>query len=69
MRLCFVLGDQLSHALPALKEMRVGEDLIWMAELRSEAKRVRHHKKKLAFIFSAMRHFAHELIAMGHTVH
>jgi deoxyribodipyrimidine photolyase-related protein len=68
MRLFFVLGDQLSHTLPALKAMRAGTDVIWMAELRSEAQRVRHHKKKLVFIFSAMRHFAQELIAMGHTV-
>ena len=32
-----------------------------MAEVRTEATYVKHHKKKIAFIFSAMRHFAAEL--------
>ena len=36
-----------------------------MAELRSEAKRVRHHKKKLAFIFSAMRHLHKNSLQWG----
>lgn len=32
-----------------------------MAEVVEEATYVRHHKKKIAFLFSAMRHFAEEL--------
>ena len=36
-----------------------------MAEVRDEATYVRHHKKKIAFLFSAMRHFAEELRAAG----
>ena len=36
-----------------------------MAEVMEEASYVRHHKKKIAFIFSAMRHFAAELRAAG----
>lgn len=32
-----------------------------MCEVRAEATYVKHHKKKIAFVFSAMRHFAAEL--------
>ena len=39
-----------------------------MAEVMEEASYVRHHKKKIAFIFSAMRHFAEELREAGWTV-
>lgn len=69
MKLYLVLGDQLSHRLSSLKDVVTGTDLIWMCELRSEATRVKHHKKKIAFIFSAMRHFAAELKAAGQSVH
>ncbi len=36
-----------------------------MAEVQEEATYVRHHKKKIAFLFSAMRHFADELSGLG----
>ncbi len=36
-----------------------------MAEVREEATYVRHHKQKIAFLFSAMRHFAAALEAEG----
>ena len=39
-----------------------------MAEVHEEATYVGHHKKKLAFLFSAMRHFAAELVSDGWTV-
>ena len=39
-----------------------------MVEVVEEATYVRHHKKKIAFLFSAMRHFAEELRAAGWTV-
>jgi len=39
-----------------------------MAEVAGEATYVRHHKKKIAFVFSAMRHFAEELTQSGWTV-
>jgi len=63
------MGDQLSHQISSLEGIQVGTDLIWMCELRSEAIRVKHHKKKIAFIFSAMRHFAAELRGLGHNIH
>lgn len=69
MKLCFIMGDQLSHSLSSLADVEVGKDLVWMCEVRSEATRIKHHKKKIAFIFSAMRHFAEELKEKGHKVH
>ena len=39
-----------------------------MVEVQEEATYVRHHKKKIAFLFSAMRHFAIELREAGWTV-
>jgi deoxyribodipyrimidine photolyase-related protein len=39
-----------------------------MVEVQEEATYVRHHKKKIAFLFSAMRHFADELRAAGWSV-
>lgn len=37
-----------------------------MAEVREEAHYVKHHKKKIAYIFSAMRHFAEALNDQGY---
>ena len=69
MKLCFIMGDQLSHDLSSLANLDAGKDFIWMCEVRSEATRVKHHKKKIAFIFSAMRHFAEELKDKSYKVH
>ncbi len=43
-------------------------DVVLLCEVWNEATYVPYHKKKLAFIFSAMRHFADELRADGWTV-
>jgi hypothetical protein len=56
-RLILVLGDQLTRGVAALREYRDG-DLVVMAEVESEAAYVRHHPKKIAFTFAAMRKFA-----------
>jgi deoxyribodipyrimidine photolyase-related protein len=61
-----ILGDQLSHHISSLLEIDAARDVILLCEVRNEATRVRHHKKKIAFIFSAMRHFAAELDAAGY---
>ncbi|MEE2524989.1 cryptochrome/photolyase family protein [Hyphobacterium sp. HN65] len=55
-----VLGDQLSPDIASLKDIRA-DDVVLIAEVMAEARYVRHHKKKIAFLFSAMRHFADEL--------
>ncbi|MEN0652158.1 MULTISPECIES: cryptochrome/photolyase family protein [Hyphobacterium] len=63
-----ILGDQLDPHVAALKDTDKDADLILIAEVMEEASYVRHHKKKIAFLFSAMRHFAAELEHTGHDV-
>ncbi len=67
-RLILVLGDQLTPDIAALREAKKNEDVVVMAEARGEATYVPHHPKKIALIFSAMRHFAEELRKQGWTV-
>ena len=60
-RLVLILGDQLSPDIAALAEAdKVSDDAV-MAEAAEEAEYVPHHVKKIAFVFSAMRHFAKRL--------
>ena len=56
-----VLGDQLSRDLPSLEDLDLAKDLVLMAEVMSEVTYVKHHKRKIAYLFSAMRHFANSL--------
>ncbi len=57
----FVLGDQLSLGLSSLRDLDKAADTILMVECADECAYVPHHPKKIAFILSAMRHFAEEL--------
>ncbi len=66
--LILVLGDQLTREVSSLATADMARDLILMVEVATEATYVRHHKKKIAFVFSAMRHFAAELRAEGRRV-
>jgi len=68
MKIRLILGDQLSRDVPSLIDIDMANDLILMCEVRAEAKYVKHHKKKIAFLFSAMRHFAQDLRAKGFNV-
>ncbi|WP_299391151.1 cryptochrome/photolyase family protein [Pelagibius sp.] len=63
--LVLVLGDQLSPDLSSLKAADPAQDRVLMVEVREEATYVRHHKKKIAFLFAAMRHFAEALRNTG----
>ena len=63
--LALILGDQLSPGVAALAACDAAKDLVVMAEVIEEASYVRHHKKKIALVFSAMRHFADELASLG----
>lgn len=56
-----ILGDQLNINISSLADLDPYEDTILMAEVYQETQYVKHHKKKIAFIFSAMRHFYEEL--------
>lgn len=67
-RLVLVLGDQLTETLSALAQADKARDTIVMAEVADEAAYVRHHPKKIALIFAAMRKFAHALEQDGWTV-
>lgn len=67
-RLVLLLGDQLSPDISALRHADRRRDRILMAEVAREATYMRHHKKKIAFLFSAMRHFAAELTDVGWAV-
>ncbi len=67
-RLIVVLGDQLTPQLSSLSTADKKRDTVLMCEVCSEATYVRHHKKKIAFIFACMRHFAKELREQGWTV-
>jgi deoxyribodipyrimidine photolyase-related protein len=64
----FLLGDQLSRSVSSLDGLDPAADVVVMAELADEAGYVRHHKRKIAFVFSAMRHFASALDDEGITV-
>jgi len=64
-----ILADQLTHSVSALDGIDVDNDVILLAEVRSEASYVKHHKKKIIYLFSAMRHFARELQQKGYQVH
>jgi deoxyribodipyrimidine photolyase-related protein len=67
-QLILILGDQLTPSISALRDVEPKDAVVLMAEVMAEASYVPHHKKKIAFLFSAMRHFAEELRAAGWTV-
>ncbi|KQM90276.1 deoxyribodipyrimidine photolyase [Sphingomonas sp. Leaf22] len=60
-----VLGDQLSMGLSSLRDADPGCTTILMMEVVEEATYVRHHPKKIAFLFAAMRHHAAALREAG----
>jgi deoxyribodipyrimidine photolyase-related protein len=63
-----ILGDQLSTHLEIVADADKATDVFLMAEVMAEASYVRHHVKKIAFLFSAMRHFSEALRAFGYKV-
>jgi len=63
-----VLGDQLSLKLSSLADADPDTATILMMEVVEEATYVRHHPRKIAFLFAAMRHHAVALEAEGWSV-
>ena len=63
-----VLGDQLSPGLSSLAGTDPARTVVLMMEVAAETEYVRHHKQKLAYILSAMRHHAEALRQAGWTV-
>jgi deoxyribodipyrimidine photolyase-related protein len=65
MRLVLVLGDQLSADISSLRAADKSRDTVVMAEVADETTYVKHHPKKIALIFAAMRKFAAQLRDAG----
>lgn len=63
-----VLGDQLSLDLASLRAVEKDKSVVLMMEVADETTYVKHHKAKIAFILSAMRHHALALREAGWTV-
>lgn len=62
-----ILTDQLSVNISSLEDCSQS-DIIFMCELLQEFNYVKHHKKKIAFLLSAMRHFADELAEQHYNI-
>jgi len=60
-----VLGDQLSFDLSSLDGVAPADAVVLMMEVADETTYVRHHRKKIAYILSAMRHHAAALVQAG----
>ncbi len=67
--LIVILGDQLSFDISSLTQADSKRDHVLMVEVEEETRYVKHHKKKIAFVLSAMRHFAEALRSRGWQVH
>ncbi|ANN91328.1 cryptochrome/photolyase family protein [Legionella pneumophila serogroup 1] len=66
--LCFILGDQLNETIASLAAINKQKDIVFLCEVAEETSYVPHHPKKIAFLFSAMRHFAQQLKKKGYRV-
>ena len=63
-----ILADQLSDSIATLEDIDSATDVVMLCEVMEEATYVWHHKKKIAFLFAAMRHFAQTLRERGWNV-
>ncbi|MFT6270050.1 MAG: deoxyribodipyrimidine photolyase-related protein, partial [Alphaproteobacteria bacterium] len=54
--------------MSSLSNINKENDRVLLCEVKEEATYVKHHKVKIAFLFSAMRHFAISLQDSGYTV-
>ncbi|MGV6817568.1 MAG: cryptochrome/photolyase family protein [Thiotrichales bacterium] len=64
-KLLVVLGDQLNIDSPLFDNQSKATDLVWMAEVEQESRKVWSHKARIALFLSAMRHFARTLKQKG----
>ncbi len=63
-----IFADQLSESITSLVGIDAYQDTVLFCEVMEEATYVKHHPKKIAFLFSAMRHFASELEEKGYKI-
>ncbi len=68
MNLSVIFYDQLSIGISSLKNINKKEDYILICENENDFTDVKHHKKKIALIISAMRHFKEQLEGKGFNV-
>ncbi len=61
----YLFADHLSRSVSSLEGLDRARDVVLLTEVAAECTYVPHHPKKIAFLFSAMRHFAAELEAEG----
>lgn len=64
----FILFDQLNNKISSLEDIDAQHDLIFIPELYEDFTYVKHHKKKLVFMLSALRHFVEALSETGFNV-
>jgi deoxyribodipyrimidine photolyase-related protein len=63
-----ILEDQLSLNISSLVNVDKEKDVIILRELNDYFTKVKHHKQKVVFLLSSMRHFALELKDLGYRV-
>lgn len=63
-----ILGDQLTPDISSLDGADKRDAVLLMMEVDEETTYVGHHKRKIAYVLSAMRHHAEHLRALGWTV-
>ncbi|PIZ34049.1 MAG: cryptochrome/photolyase family protein [Alphaproteobacteria bacterium CG_4_10_14_0_8_um_filter_37_21] len=63
-----IFEDNLSLSISSLEDVDKKEDFIFMSEATPTMLQVKHHKKKIAFLISAMRHFAEGLKKKGYNI-
>jgi deoxyribodipyrimidine photolyase-related protein len=66
--LVLILGDQLSLDISSLRGADPADTIVLMVEIEEETRYVRHHRRKLAYVLSAMRHHRLALEQAGWTV-
>ena len=62
-----ILADQLNHQIASLRNINIDTYFVLMAEVGAEFTDIKHHKRKIAFLFASIRHFARELRQSGIT--
>ena len=63
--LCVILADQLNQEITSLNDFNKDLDEILICELKKNFTDINHHKKKIVYQISCMRHFGIEMDRLG----
>ena len=66
--LCVIFPDQLNPEISSILDFDKELDEILICEFKKDFTNVNHHKKKIVYQLSCMRHFQSDLIEMGFRV-